>query len=112
MNTGELVVVAAASPREKFWGVLVSLSAAGVTLRGISVESYEDWLQECATDEPRLLGPITLFIPSHRIERVEADETVGAVEGLGDRFHRVTGKLARAELERGAQSPADDRPEM
>jgi len=107
-----MVVVAAATPREKFWGVLISLSAAGVTIRGISVDTYEDWLQECSGDEPRLLGPITLFIPAHRIERVEVDETVGAVEGLADRFHRVTGKLARTELERGVQPSPDDRPQM
>lgn len=112
MHAGEMVVVAAASPREKFWGVLVSLSAAGVTLRGIPVDSYEDFLQECVADQPRLLGPITLFIPAHRIERVEVDETVGAVEGLADRFHRVTGKLARAEFECGAQPSPDGRPQM
>jgi len=107
-----MVVVSAASPREKFWGVLVSLTAAGVTLRGIPIDSYEDWLRECSAEEPRLLGPITLFLPAHRIERVEVDETVGAVEGLTDRFQRVTGRAARVELERGAQPTGDDRPQM
>ena len=79
------------TPREKVFGVLVSLQAAGVSVRGIDLNAFEDWLRQEARGEEGL-GLVTLFYPMHRIERVEKDETVGDLEGIADRFHRETGR--------------------
>ena len=98
MNTGELVTIHLGSPREKFWGVLLVLSPAGVTVRGVGLDSFEDWVREAARPEPALLGAVTVYFPAHRLDRVELDESSGAVEGLGARFRRLTGRDARAEL--------------
>ena len=91
MSPGELVTVHLAGPREKFWGVLLSLSPAGATVRGVPLESFEDFLRQAGRAEAPLLGPVTAYFPAHRIDRVELDESSGAVEGLGARYRRVTG---------------------
>jgi hypothetical protein len=89
------------TPREKVFGVLVSLQPAGVTVRGIDLAAFDDWLRQEARGEEGL-GLVTLFYPMHRIERVEKDETVGDLEGIADRFRRETGRtvLAAAGLSR------------
>ena len=79
------------SPREKVFGVLVSLQPAGVSLRGIDLNAFEDWMRQEARGEQGL-GLVTLFYPMHRIERVEKDETAGDLEGIADRFRRETGR--------------------
>ncbi|MFZ5788405.1 MAG: hypothetical protein ACOY3Y_18365, partial [Acidobacteriota bacterium] len=77
---------------------------AGATARVVPLEAFEDWLRQCASRGPQLLGPVTVFLPAHRIERIELDETAGVAEGLGSRFERVTGQDPRAELSAGSAS--------
>jgi len=108
VNPGDLVTVHLSSPREKFWGVLLSLTAAGATVRGLLLQSYDDWVRQAARSEPPTLGPVTAYFPAHRLDRIEVDETSGAVEGLGDRFARLTGRDARTAL--GAGPPESERP--
>jgi hypothetical protein len=79
------------SPREKVFGVLISLLPAGVAVRGIELAAFEDWLRQEARGE-KGLGLGTLFYPMNRVERVERDETVGGLEGMADRFRRQTGR--------------------
>lgn len=98
MNAGDLVVIHCGGPREKFWGVLLELAPAGATARVVPVDAFEDWLRQCASKGPRLLGPVTVFLPAHRIERIELDETAGVAEALGARFERATGRDPRRAL--------------
>lgn len=98
MEIGALVVVSCSGPREKFWGVLLALAPVGATLRGISVAAFDEWVRDCAGGGPRLLGPVTMFIPAHRLERIELDERAGVVESLAERFSRETGADAAAVL--------------
>jgi hypothetical protein len=98
MMQGRLVLISCTAPREKFWGVLLALNPTGVTARGLSLETFEDWLRERTGGGTPLLGPVTLFVPSRRIERIEVDESVGTVEGLGERFARLVGRDPREEL--------------
>jgi hypothetical protein len=89
---GTPVLVYLHSPREKVFGILVSLLPAGVVVRGIDLAAFEDWLrQEARGDDPGL-GLVTLFYPMGRLERLERDETVGGIEGLADRFRRTVGR--------------------
>lgn len=112
MNPGDIVVVHCSAPREKFWGELRALSAIGATLRALPLEAFEDFLRQCSSQGPRLLGAITLFLPIHRIERIELDETAGVVEGMASRFLRISGRNPRealGEQESGAgDQPADN----
>ncbi len=88
---GTLVLVYLHSPREKVFGVLVSLEPAGIAVRGIELTAFEDWLRQEARGEVGL-GLVTLFYPLNRVERVERDESVGGLEGIADRFRRETGR--------------------
>jgi hypothetical protein len=98
VNVDELVTVHLSSPREKFWGVLLAMSPAGATVRGVSLETFEDWLRRAARGEPALPGATTVFFPARRLDRVEVDESTGVVESLGDRFRRLAGRDPRPGL--------------
>jgi hypothetical protein len=98
MELGSLVLVSCSGPREKFWGVLVGLTPVGATIRGVPLEAFEDWLRPYASGGPTMIGAVTVFLPAHRLERIELDESSGPVEGLGDRFRRVAQRDAREEL--------------
>ncbi len=89
---GTPVLVYLHSPREKVMGVLVSLHAAGIEVRGIDLSAFDDWVRQEAHHEEPGLGLVTLFYPMSRVERMERDETVGGLEGFADRFRRETGK--------------------
>ena len=107
MEIGSLVLVSCSGPREKFWGVLLGLTPVGATLRGVPLEAFEDWLRQYATGGPTMIGAVTIFLPAHRLERIELDESSGPVEGLADRFRRVAQRDAREELlsERASTGP-------
>jgi hypothetical protein len=93
---GTPVVVYLHSPREKAIGVLLALQPAGVSLRGIDLAAFEDWMHQVARGETAELGLVGLFYPMTRVERIERDETVGGFEGLADRFRRETGRSLAA----------------
>ena len=88
---GAPVLIYLHTPRERVFGVLVSLMPAGVTVRGIELTAFEDYLRQEARRETGL-GLVTLFYPMSRVERMELDETVGGLEGIADRFRRETGR--------------------
>jgi len=89
---GTSVVLYLSAPREKIWGILLSLMPAGITLRGCDLEVFDEWMHQEARAEQTGLGPSTLFYPMHRVERVERDESLGPIESLGERFRRHVGR--------------------
>lgn len=104
MERGRLVVASCGAPKEKFWGVLLEVTPAGVTLRGIPLPAFDDFLVQESKQGERPLAPSTVFFPLHRLERLELDESSEAVEGLADRFRRATGRDAATFL-LGAPDP-------
>jgi hypothetical protein len=92
VTPGTPVLVYLQSPREKVFGVLVSLAPAGVVVRGLDLLSLEDWMHQEARGETSGLGLASVFYPMWRLERMERDESVGELEGLADRFRRLTGR--------------------
>jgi hypothetical protein len=95
MNVGEFVIVHLVGPKEKFWGVLKDRDASGVTVRGLSLEGFDDWLREIARRDTVTVLPSTVFFPLHRVERIFLDETAGDFVSLADRFKRAVGEDAR-----------------
>lgn len=91
IRRGALVLVHLANPTEKFWGTLERLETVGVTFRGISLDSFEEWVTELARREPSGLGLATMFVPLFRVERIFLDEQVGEVESYRLRFERRVG---------------------
>jgi hypothetical protein len=89
---GTPVLVYLHSPREKVFGALVALEPAGVVVRGLDLLSLEDWMRQEVRGETSGLGLASVFYPLWRVERIERDESVGELEGLADRFRRLTGR--------------------
>lgn len=89
MNTGQLVLVTLQNPREKFWGVILALTPAGLSLRGVDLESLEDFTQMVKSGEPASANVV--FFPMHRVQRVEVDGRTGGLPSLADQFAAKTG---------------------
>ena len=87
-----LVVINLVNPREKFFGVLNALSPAGVTMRAINLDSFDDWIRQIARDEDLSLDLVTMFVPLFRVERIFLDEPSGAIQSFAERFEDVVGQ--------------------
>jgi len=88
---GSLVIVNLINPKEKFFGILTALSPAGVTVRGINLDSFEDWIREIAHEEEPNIGLVTMFFPLFRVERIFLDEPAAQIRSYSQRFEEVTG---------------------
>ena len=91
---GAAVLVVLHTPREKCWGVLDEINAAGVFLRGLDLNAFEDFVRGLATGEPSV-GPSEIFFPMWRVERVALDERAGDVPSLAEQFEARTGRMLR-----------------
>ena len=91
IQPGSIVIVHLVNPTEKFWGVLQGLEIAGVSLHGINVSSFDDWMAQAARGTEQALGLTTMFVPLFRVERIFLDEPVGEVESYRQRFERRVG---------------------
>jgi hypothetical protein len=80
------------NPKEKFFGILRALSAAGVTMRAMNLDSFDDWIHQIARGEEAELEMITMFVPLFRVERIFLDEPAGAIRSYAERFQDVTGR--------------------
>ena len=98
-----LVIVNLVTPKEKFFGVLKALSPAGVTIRAINLESFDDWVRQIARDDEPNLDLITMFVPLFRVERIFLDEPVGSVESYRERFARRVGVSVESYLGLGRE---------
>ena len=93
-----LVIANLVNPKEKFFGVLTALSAAGVTIRAINLESFDDWIRQIARDDEPNLDLITMFVPLFRVERIFLDEPAGSIKSFGERFEDAVGKSVHQHL--------------
>jgi hypothetical protein len=87
--TGALVIATLSSPREKFWGMILSLAPEGLSLSGVELASFEDLTVMVRDGEP--FTAAVVFFPMHRIERVELDLPDGNLPSLSQRFLAKTG---------------------
>ena len=92
-RSGALVLVTLQSPREKFFGAVLSLAPFGLVFNGIPLESIDDFIAQLREGEP--VRPPTLFFPMHRIERLELDQRSGDVPSLSERFVSKSGISAQ-----------------
>jgi len=87
-----LVIVNLVNPKEKFFGLLRALSPAGVTMRAINLDSFEDWIHQIARAEEQDIEMISMFVPLFRVERIFLDEPAGAIKSYAQRFEEVAGQ--------------------
>ncbi len=88
-SAGVLVLVTLNNPREKFWGAILDVSPSGVSLRGIDLNSFEDFAGLVRAGEPVTASAV--FFPMHRLERMEADVRNGDIPSLRERFELKAG---------------------
>lgn len=91
MEVNTIVILSLFGPKEKIWGQLLMLNPAGVTVRGIDLNSFDDFLRQMGDQEENTVGLSTVFFPMHRVERVAEDEPSGAFPSLADRFRQKVG---------------------
>jgi hypothetical protein len=96
-DRGAVVLVTLNNPREKFWGTILDLTAAGLSVRGIDLNSFDDFAQMVRTEDP--ITPGAVFFPMHRVERMELDVRSGSIPSLCDRFAAKTGRAAAEVLD-------------
>ena len=101
------VLVNLQNPREKVWGILLSIQASGITVRGIDLNSFDDWTRSVARGESEM-GLSTMFLSIHRVERVNKDETIGTVQSMADLFEARVGKDVWTHLGLKAGLPAGE----
>jgi hypothetical protein len=85
-----VVIVALNHPREKFWGAILAVTEAGISLRGIDLNSFDDFTRQVTAGEP--VAPHVVFFPMHRVERMETDVRNGEIPSLSERFEAKTGR--------------------
>ena len=86
MQLNSFVVVNLHSPKERFVGRLIEIGAPGVTLRGLDLMSFDDWMHDVSNEEESGVRPTTIFFPLHRVEKIMLDENVGGIPSLANTF--------------------------
>ena len=92
MDIHSIVVVTLHSPREKVWGEVTALHAAGVTVRCIDLNSFDDFVRQVRHPEGDRVGLPTVFFPMQRIERISLDEPSGSIPSMADLFESRVGR--------------------
>jgi hypothetical protein len=98
LRSGAAVIVHLNNPTEKLWGILEELDLIGVTLQGINLSSFDEWMIQATREEGQTLGLVTMFVPMFRVERIFLDERVGEVESYQQRFRDRVGMSVRRYL--------------
>ena len=89
-SKGAMVLVTLNTPREKYWGSVIDISPSGIAMRGIDLNSFEDFARLIKSGENAT--PASVFFPMHRVERIELDARNGDIPSLSERFENRTGQ--------------------
>lgn len=91
IDRGSPILVVLHTPREKCWGMLDEITDAGVFLRGLDLNAFDDWISAIVHNEP-FLGLSSQFFPMWRVERIAKDEMSGEVPSLSQQVEQRTGR--------------------
>lgn len=89
-HPGAVVIATLSNPREKIWGAILNLSPTGLSVRGVDLSSFDDFIGQIRDGEPFTAG--VMFFPMHRVERIELDLPEGTIPSLAQRFAQKTGQ--------------------
>jgi hypothetical protein len=103
VELNSIVIVSLTSPKEKIWGQVLLLEAKGVTVRGIGIEAFDDFIRQVIQQEETGVSLNTVFFPMHRVERINVDEPSGSIPSLSQRFHDKAGLTIQEYLGIGGQ---------
>jgi hypothetical protein len=92
MDPHSIVVVSLHTPKEKVWGELLAISTAGITIRGIDLNSFDHFVSEINQLDAERVGLPTVFFPMARVERISLDEPSGSIPSMAEIFQRKIGR--------------------
>ncbi|HVS88240.1 MAG TPA: hypothetical protein VHF01_08450 [Candidatus Acidoferrum sp.] len=92
MDPHSIVVVSLHTPKEKVWGELLAIHPAGVTMRGVDLNSFDHFIRQINEPEGERTGLPTIFFPMNRVERIALDEPSGAIPSMAELFSRKVGR--------------------
>jgi hypothetical protein len=98
VDLNSIVIVSLHNPREKVWGELMALNAAGITVRAIDLNSFDDFVRQILHPDGDRVGLPTLFFPMQRVERIALDEPSGSIPSLADVFQQKVGRSLKEYL--------------
>ena len=99
METGDIAVLNLQNPREKIIGKLLAISPSGITIKGVDVNSFHDWMQQFSKNQPpTTLFPTTVFFPMHRVMSCYLDEDMGEIPSFSSQFKERTQKKIKEVL--------------
>lgn len=91
IEPGESVIVVLHTPREKLFGILDEINAAGLYVRAIDLGYFDDWCRSIIEGEQYL--PMTdYFLPMWRLERMMRDEGSAESASMTAEFEQRTGR--------------------
>lgn len=91
VEVNSIVIVSLVSPKEKMWGQILQLEPKGVTVRGVELDSFDDFIRQVIQQEETAVGLNTVFFPMQRVERIMVDEPSGSIPSLSQRFQSKVG---------------------
>ena len=91
-QSGDLVVAVLQAPRERIWGRLLGLDAAGIAIRGLDLTPWEEVLTQVRRGESDQVALGTRFLPMHRVEAMYLDEVSSGAPSLAQTFRDRTGQ--------------------
>ncbi len=89
IETGDPILIILQNPREKIWGILREINQSGVSVRGIDLNSFEDFVLSIAHKNV-FYGLNEQFIPMWRVERIAKDEPDGDIPSMREQFEERT----------------------
>lgn len=92
MDPHSIVIVSLHTPKEKVWGELLTIHPAGITMRGIDLNSFDHFIRQINQPEGERIGLPTIFFPMNRVERISLDEPSGAIPSMAELFARKVGR--------------------
>jgi len=92
MDPHSIVVVSLHTPKEKVWGELLAIHPAGITMRGIDLNSFDHFVRQINEPEGERVGLPTIFLPMNRVERISLDEASGSIPSMAELFARKVGR--------------------
>ena len=91
IKTDDIVLVVLQNPREKVWGAAREINQAGVFIKGIDLNSFEELVKATSNQTP-FYGLSEQFFPMWRIERISKDDADGDIPSMHQQFEDRTGK--------------------
>lgn len=89
IESGEAVIIVMQNPREKIFGILHEIHSAGIFVRGIDLEYFDEWTQAIKNDE-QYLPMQDNFYPMWRLERISRDESSAGMPSMTKQFEQRT----------------------